>query len=377
MTPGRVRRIDQDHGRFRNIVKGTVQKDLSKYISGDRFITRKGDKKFSISIPYIDIPTFRYGKKQTGGVGAGDVEEGDILGREPGEGEEGAGSSGGDWIEEELVDVDLEELAEILGETLELPNIEPKGIRNVSADKARYTGISRSGPESLRHVKRTMKEALKRQMKADLYDFVKPRIIPIKEDKKYRSWEVKPAPELNAVIFYIMDVSGSMTDENKRLVRQLAFWIDLWLKHQYKDIDRRFIAHHDKAKEVDEEMFYKLRESGGTLPSTAFLIAEDLIMKHYPPDDWNIYWFYFSDGDVWNHDYETIWNILDRTIPRINLFAYAQTDLPQSIWGGWVSASMKLQVDQRYKDKENIITTVLNSKETILPTIKKFLGKGN
>lgn len=370
----RIRRIDQDHDRFRYIIKKHIKRELSKYISGERRIVRKGSKKFAISIPHIDIPTFRYGKKQVGGVGTGKLEEGDILQYDPESGDGGAGDSGGDWLEE--VDVDLEELAEILGEYLELPNIQPKGKKNVSSEKVKYTGISKTGPESLRHVKRTIRESLKRQLKAGIYDFLRPRLIPVKEDKKYRSWKVKPSPELNAVIFYIMDVSGSMTEDNKHLVRLLSFWIDLWLKHQYRNIDRRFVVHHDRAKEVDEYLFYRLQETGGTVPSTAFIITEEIVKKYYPPCDWNIYWFYFSDGDIFESDYPILWNILERIIPQINLFAYAQTESPYNSWGAFGNR-FNNRLDTRFKEIDNVITSILNQKSEILPTIKKFLGKGN
>ncbi len=121
-------RIDQDHARFRAIVRGKIRQNLRKYISQGELIGRKGKDVVSIPIPQIDIPRFRYGDKQGGGVGQGDGDEGDPMGggqEQEGEGGKKAGKDAGEHALE--VDVTLDELAEILGEELALPNIENKG----------------------------------------------------------------------------------------------------------------------------------------------------------------------------------------------------------------------------------------------------------
>src|SRR5262249_33493526 len=155
-----------------------------------------------------------------------------------GENEGGKGQAGSDpgahLIE---VDVTLEELAEIMGDELELPRIEPKGTANITQEKAKYTSIRRSGPESLRHFRRTYMEALRRQISSKTYDAVSPRVVPIREAKRYRSWSSVPQPQTTAVVIYLMDVSGSMTDEQKQIVRTEAFWLDTWLASQYDGIE--------------------------------------------------------------------------------------------------------------------------------------------
>src|SRR5207237_161798 len=133
----------------------------------------------------------------------------------------------------------LEELAAVLGEELELPRIEPKGKANITQIKNRYSSIRRSGPESLRHFKRTYMEALRRQISSNTYQGDRPLIVPIREDKRYRAWSNIELPEANAVVIYMMDVSGSMTDEQKAIVRTAAFWLDTWLSSQYDGVERR------------------------------------------------------------------------------------------------------------------------------------------
>ena len=145
------------------------------------------------------------------------------------------------------VDVTLEELAQILGEDLELPNIEPKGKDNIEDLKYKYTGIQQQGPESLKHFKRTYKQALKRTISVGKYDASNPVIIPIKEDKRYRAFNIDKKPVANAVIIYMMDVSGSMGDEQKEVVRLTSFWLDTWLSQQYND-SRKILIHDTEEK---------------------------------------------------------------------------------------------------------------------------------
>src|SRR5947209_18438666 len=119
---------------------------------------------------------------------------------------------------------------QILGEELALPRIETRGKKNILTTKDKYTGIRQAGPESLRHFKRTFKRALKRQLSSGTYDPVEPVVVPIRQDKQYRSWKEVHQPQSVAVIVYMMDVSGSMTDEQKEIVRIEAFWIDTWIR---------------------------------------------------------------------------------------------------------------------------------------------------
>ena len=95
-------------------------------------------------------------------------------------------------------------------------------------------------------------------------------IIPIREDRRYRSWHLREVPESNAVIIFCMDVSGSMGEQQKEIVRIASFWIDTWLRSQYKSLDNVYIVHEAVAREVDQHTFYHLRESGGTRISTAY-----------------------------------------------------------------------------------------------------------
>lgn len=356
--------IDNDLHRFRQIVKGRVRKDLKRFMSNGEMLGKQGDKVVSIPLPQIQIPRFRYGKNEKG-VGQGEGEEGE---GKPGQGE--AGNAPGEHAME--VEVSLEELAEILGDELELPNIQPRGSKQISTARDKYTGISQRGPESLRHNRRTYREALKRQMASGTWDPKNPSVVPIKEDKRYRTWKTQTEPQSAAVILYMMDVSGSMGKEQKEIVRLEAFWIDTWLRNQYKNVETRFIIHDAAAKEVDRHTFFHTRESGGTLISSAYKLCLNIINEHYPPNEWNIYPFHFSDGDNWSSsDTKLCMNLLkNELIPMSNQFCYGQVD---SEYG---SGQFIKDLEREFKEEEYVRLSKIPDREGIMDSIRDFLSKG-
>jgi hypothetical protein len=365
-------KIDQDHSRFRGIVRGKIRQNLRQYISQGEMIGRKGKDLVSIPIPQIDIPRFTFGEKQRGGVGQGDGEPGDPVGGE-GDEEGGPGKAGqeaGDHILE--VDVTLDELADILGEELELPAIENKGKSRIIAAKDRYTGIRRVGPESLRHFKRTYKEALKRSIASGVYDPRAPVVVPQRDDRRYRSWKVDFEPVANAVIIYMMDVSGSMGDEQKEIVRIESFWIDTWLRRQYAGLESRYIIHDAVAREVDRDTFFRTRESGGTMISSAYRLCAQIIDREYSPQEWNIYPFHFSDGDNWSMDdtLTCIEVLRQEILPRVNMFAYGQVESPYG------SGQFIKDLREHYREDERVVTSEIRDRDAIVSSIKDFLGKG-
>ena len=290
-----VLKIEKDHQRFRQIVKGRIRDDLRKFLTKGELIGKEGKHLISIPVRGIELPQFKYGDNSQG-VGAGDGKEGDGVGKgQKGQGKGQGGTDPGQHLME--VDLSLDELADILAEELKLPRIEPKGRHRITTVREKYSSLRRVGPESLRHFKRSFKEALKRQIMIGGYDPNNPVIIPERKDIRYRSWKEVKSPQSNAVIIFMMDVSGSMGEEQKELVRLESFWIDTWLRKNYEGIESRYIVHDVSAREVDKHTFYHLREDGGTKISSAYRTAKNLLDAHYSPDEWNIYLFHFSDGD--------------------------------------------------------------------------------
>jgi hypothetical protein len=363
-------RVDQDHSRFRAIVRGKIRKNLRKYISQGELIGKQGTDLVSIPIPQIDVPRFRFNDRQGGGVGQGDGDPGDPLGSDEGDGQGKAGEQAGEHLLE--VDVTLEELAEILGEELALPDIEDRGKAKLISAKDRYTGVRRTGPESLRHFRRTYRQALKRQIASGSYDAKRPIIVPVRDDRRYRSWNTEVEPIANAVILYQMDVSGSMGDEQKEIVRIESFWIDTWLRSQYKGLESRYIIHDAVAREVDRETFFHTRESGGTMISSAYKLCAQMIDSDYPPSEWNIYPFHFSDGDNWSVDDTLLCVEILRTriLPRVNMFCYGQVESPYG------SGQFIKDLREHLGEDERVTTSEIRDKDAIVDSIKDFLGKG-
>ncbi len=365
-----VLKIEKDHQRFRQIVKGRFRDDLRKFLSKGELIGKEGKHLISIPVRSIDLPHFRYGDNSTG-VGAGEGDEGDVVGK----GKQKGKGQGGDDAGQHLMEVDLtlDELADILAEELKLPRIEPKGKHRITTQRDKYSGIRTVGPDSLRHFKRSFKEALKRTIMSGTYDPKTPVIIPQKKDIRYRSWKEVKSPQSNAVIIFMMDVSGSMGEEQKELVRLESFWIDTWLRKNYEGIESRYIVHDVSAKEVDKHTFYHLREDGGTKISSAFKCCKQLLDAHYSPDEWNIYLFHFSDGDNSSEadSRECVKMLREQLMPISNMFGYCQV---ASAYG---SGNFINVLHEHLRGHPKMLTSRVNSKDDIYDSIKTFFGKGH
>lgn len=362
--------IKEDHNRFKDIVKGKVKEDFKKYVTQGEMIGKRENDFVKIPLPHIEIPTFRYGSKQQGGVGQGQGQPGDGVG-EPGDGGQGqAGENPGEHLLE--VDLSMDELADILGEKLELPNIVPKGNKNIDMEKSRYSGLAPVGPEGLRHFRSSYKKALKRYLSSGTYNPEDPVIVPIRRDFQYRTSKKITQPQAKAVVIYMMDVSGSMGDEQKEIVRLESFWINTWLKKHYKGLETRFIIHDAAAKEVDENTFFRTSESGGTLISSAYKLCQQIIETDYPVNEWNIYPFHFSDGDNWSgEDTRLCVKILTEFfLPKANVFCYGQVE---SKYG---SGQFLKDLQKDFGDDGRIILSQIENRDKILDSIKDFLGKG-
>ena len=151
-----------------------------------------------------------------------------------------------------------------------------------------------------------------------------------------------------------------------------AFWIDTWLRHQYKNLEVNYIVHDAVAHLVDQHTFFHLRESGGTKISSAYELCQQLIRDKYPASDWNIYPFHFSDGDNWSsRDTERCVELLKSSIlPDVNQFCYGQV---KSAYG---SGQFKKDLDQALRGDDKVVTSDIPDRDGILPSIKAFLGGG-
>jgi uncharacterized sporulation protein YeaH/YhbH (DUF444 family) len=331
-----TRRIHEDHKEFHDVYSGRKRKELKKYIkNGNIFRNRGKDGKIILTIPKIDIPHIVYGDNGEGGIGRGEGEDGKVIGKdEDQDGQKGnkAGQDEGEGIE---IAVDMEEVLKFLQDELQLPDMKPKPSDTYEEVVKKYNNISLTGPESLRHNARTLRQALKRQCSDGsinkLYNipgFANPikLITPINSDKRFRQFNEVKLPSSNAVVFFARDGSASMDQYKCDIVSDMCWWIDVWIRKFYKKVERVYVWHDTVAKEIDEKKFYKYRYGGGTTCSSALKLISKMFDNRFNPNKWNIYLFYFTDGENWDGDNQQFIKILnqDFSSKTVNMIGITQ-----------------------------------------------------
>jgi uncharacterized sporulation protein YeaH/YhbH (DUF444 family) len=328
-----TQRIDEDYQDFEDVYSGKIRKELGKYFSnGTIWKFKPNGKMMRVSVPKINLPFFTFGKDKDG-VGRGPGDPGDVIDRDPIDGE--GNVAGEEEAEGIYVDIPLEEVLKFMKEELNLPNMKPKPNEVFEEVKLRYNDISRQGPESLRHNRRMMLQALKRLCASGEINKLhmipgykdKMRLItPINSDRRYRQYREIKLPSSNAVIFFARDGSGSMDQNKCDIVSDMCWWIDLWIRSFYKRTERVYVWHDTRAHEVDEKKFYNYRYGGGTKCSSALKLISNQFDMRFPPDKWNIYVFYFTDGENWGDDNNTFIKTIEESFSEdiVNLIGITQ-----------------------------------------------------
>jgi len=362
------RNIERDHDHFRKIIGGRLRKELKKFFSTGKFVTKRGKNgKMAITIPKIDIPHIVYGEADDG-IGRGPGKPGDVIGKDPQDGD-GGNKAGQDEAEGIIVNVDLEQILRFMKEELQLPDLKPKPNETFEDIKIKYNDISLNGPESLRHNRRTMMQALKRLAAAGELDklhhipgFADPirLITPINSDRRYRQYKEIRIPSSNAVIMFGRDGSASMDQYKCDIVSDMCWWIDLWIRSYYDKVERCYFWHDTVAQEVDEEKFYKYRYGGGTTCSSCPKLMAKQFENRFPPNKWNIYCFYFSDGENWHDDNNVFAETIKKEFPPniCNLFAVTQV----MCWN--YASSLKKFMDQALGKMDNYRSVSIGPEDT-------------
>jgi uncharacterized sporulation protein YeaH/YhbH (DUF444 family) len=165
------------------------------------------------------------------------------------------------------------------------------------------------------------------------------------------------------------DVSGSMGEFEKYITRSFYFWMVRFLRTRYTQVQIVFITHHTEAKEVDEDMFFNLGESGGTKVSSAYQLALDIANERYPASEWNTYPFHFSDGDNWGEvDNQRCLDLVKALLARSNAFGYGEIQE-----GGRRSPSTLMSAFGQIRDPQFIGVTITR-KEDVYPALKQFFS---
>ena len=380
--------------RYKNQIKRAVSDAVGK-----RSITEI-DKAEQVIIPSKDIsePMFHRGK---GGhverilPGNDNFIAGDRIKRPDGGESDGSGgnaSNDGEGEDNFIFELTREEFLELYFEDLELPDLVKKELTKINAFKTVRAGVSTSGIPNNINVLRSMKQATgrrvalsspyKRQLKELEEELIrllaepdpdralisklqqnsevlkrKIQCVPFIDtiDLRYNNRVRIPAPSTQAVMFCVMDVSGSMDEAKKDIAKRFFILLYMFLTKNYEKIELVFIRHHTSAKEVNEEEFFYSRETGGTVVSSALELLDTIIEARYPPQAWNIYVAQASDGDNWNADSPYCQELLqEKIMPLLQYFAYIEI-MPrhhQSLW------EVYQQVKEQYSNfaMENIDT---------------------
>jgi sporulation protein YhbH len=369
--------IDQD--RHKERVKEAIKKNLGSIVSNEAIILSDGKRTVKVPIRALDEYKFRfdYRKKKHVGQGDGKTRVGDVIGRESqqgqgqGTGQQGGQDGGGEYYEAE---VNIDEIAALIFEDLQLPFLEEKAKKAVQAKTTRFNEIRRTGVMANLDKRRMILENIKRNAREE----GKARFGSVrKEDLRFKTWEETLRYESNAVVISMMDVSGSMGEFKKYIARSFFFWMVRFLRTKYDNVEIVFISHHTEAREVTEEQFFTQGESGGTVVSSAYQLALEIINQRYRPADWNIYPFHFSDGDNYYSDNEEAVRLADQLIAACNLFGYGEIGEEGASSYRRSSGALLSIFNDRLKGKERFVGVRIDDKEDVYPALKQFFGKRN
>jgi len=369
--------IDQD--RHKERVKEAIKKNLGSIVSNEAIILSDGKRTVKVPIRALDEYKFRfdYRKRKQVGQGDGKTRVGDVIAREGQPGQQGTGSgqpgqdAGGEYYEAE---VNIDEIAALIFEDLQLPFLEEKAKKAVQSKTTHFNEIRRTGVMANLDKRRMILENIKRNAREE----GRARFGDVrKEDLRFKTWEESLRYESNAVVLALMDVSGSMGEFKKYIARSFFFWMVRFLRTKYDNVEIVFVSHHTEAREVSEEQFFTQGESGGTVVSSAYQLALDIIRDRFNPHDWNIYPFHFSDGDNYYSDNEEATRLADQLISTCNLFGYGEIGEEGSSSYRRSSGALLSIFNDRLKNKERFVGVRIDDKEDVYPALKQFFGKRN
>lgn len=322
------RKGHDDQQRHQEKVQEAIRNNLPDLITEESIIMSNGRQVVKIPIRSLDEYKIRYNydKNKHVGQGNGDSKVGDVVARD-GSGQQkglGKGQGAGDKPGEDYfeAEVSLMDIEEALFKELELPNLKRKEQAEIVVEDIEFNDIRKTGLMGNIDKKRTMLAAYKRNALTGKASF-----HPIyQEDLKFKTWNEIVKPESKAVVLAMMDTSGSMGIWEKYMARSFFFWMTRFLRTKYETVEIEFIAHHTEAKVVSEEDFFSKGESGGTICSSAYRKALELIQSKYDSQRYNIYPFHFSDGDNLTSDNARCVKLVEEIMKVSNMFGYGEVN---------------------------------------------------
>lgn len=374
-----------DRLRHRKKVREAIRENIADIVAEESVIGQDGDRIVKVPIRGIREYRFVYGDNNGGvGSGDGDEQEGQVVGKRPGEGSEPGQAGDKPGVDYYETDITLDELIDIMFEDLELPDLERKALRQTPVARGtKRQGFRRTGIRVHLDKRRSAKNRLRRRIargvaageppsarKKKKEGEAEPRFPFNPDDLRYRRRVPDEEMESNAVVICVMDTSGSMDTIKKYLARSFFFLLYQFVRTRYRNVELVFIAHHAEAKEVTEEEFFHKGESGGTMISSGYRKALEVIRERFHPDLWNVYAFHCSDGDNFSHDNEAAVAAAEELCSICNLFGYGEIKPLETYYGG----DSMLETFNGIS-AENFQTVLIEQKQDVWPGLRALLDK--
>lgn len=392
-------------------------KDQVRGAIGKRKITDSSGQDITVPVDGISEPAFDF-DRNTGEwerilPGNRDFSVGDRIKKPEGEGggaggKGKGGSGGGESTDDFTFNISRDEYLDILFEDLELPDLVKRTEKAAVVWHRIRAGFKTDGNPSQLDLVRSMKNSLGRRLamrkplerkiddleqqiaESDNPELLREEIEKLQKkrglvpwvdpmDLRYRRFDKKPVPNTQAVMFCLMDVSGSMGEHEKEIAKRFYLLLYLFLERKYEKVQIVFVRHTEHAKEVDEEEFFHSQESGGTVVSSGLDLVDNIITERYPTEAWNIYVVQASDGDNYYHDNSVCAELLRKILPKVQYYVYAEVgnsnDLRNTFHLSMRQSGLWDVMDQLSSEFEQLISIRLNDTDAVVPIFREVFAK--
>ncbi len=359
----------RDWLRHNDKVREAVQGHLPDLIAGPDLITGPQGRTVQVPVRMLEHARFKLadGRSQTG-AGQGDGQPGDVLQSsqpEPAPGGEHGEGGNDDGEVRLLLEFSIDELMDWIWDELKLPDLQPKAGARIDEVELVREGWDKRGARSRLDRRRTIKEAIKRRaVQTDPLPFTN-------DDLRFRQLVARVRPSTSAAILFVIDVSASMTQIERKLAKSFFFFALEGIRRKYAKVETRFIAHTTHAWEFSEQDFFQVTGIGGTIASSAFRLVGDLVRKELDPAHNNIYMFYASDGENFTEDRSAATQSLSELAGMLNYIGYVETlpGVPRAL-----ETEMRRLCNELERRGLPISSSVLSGTDDVWRALRKFFS---
>ena len=360
----------RDWLRHNDKVREAVQNHLPELIAGPDLITGPQERTVQVPVRMLEHARFKLAEGRTqGGAGQGEGQAGDVL--QPSQPEPGAageaGEGGSDNGEVQLLlEFSIDDVMDWVWEELKLPDLKPKSSARIDEVELVREGWDKRGARSRLDRRRTVKEAIKRRaVQTDPVPF-------INDDLRFRQIVTRVRPSTSATILFVIDVSASMTQLERKLAKSFFFFALQGIRRKYAKVDTRFIAHTTHAWEFTESDFFQVTGIGGTIASSAFRLVLELMRTELNPAQNYVYMFYASDGENFTEDRTAATASLTELAGMLNYIGYIETlpGIPRTL-----ETEMRRMCNELERRGMPVASSVLANPEDVWRALRKFFSQ--